>query len=79
MNNQPFDAGRLLLLVERIENLEADAKQVAEDIKEVYSEAKNAGYDPKYIKQCIKLRAKDPDELAEDDELMKMYRNALNI
>ena len=81
MNNQnnQFDAGRLLLLVERIENLEADAKQVAEDIKEVYSEAKNAGYDPKYIKQCIKLRAKDPDELAEDDELMKMYRNALNI
>ena len=79
MNNQSFDAGRLLLLVERIENLEADAKQVAEDIKEVYSEAKNAGYDPKFIKQCIKLRAKDPDELAEDDELMKMYRNALNI
>lgn len=81
MNNQnnPFDAGRLLLLVERIENLEADAKQVAEDIKEVFNEAKNAGYDPKYIKQCIKLRAKDPDEVAEDDELMKMYRNALNI
>lgn len=79
MNNQPFDAGRLLLLVERIENLEADAKQVAEDIKEVFNEAKTAGYDPKYIKQCIKLRAKDPDEVAEDDELMKMYRNALNI
>lgn len=79
MDNKPFDAGRLLLLVERIENLEADAKQVTEDIKEVYAEAKNAGYDPKYIKQCIKLRAKDPDEVAEDDELMKMYRNALNI
>lgn len=79
MDNKPFDAGRLLLLVERIENLEADAKQVAEDIKEVFNEAKAAGYDPKYIKQCIKLRAKDPDELAEDDELMKMYRNALNI
>lgn len=79
MNNQPFDAGRLLLLVERIENLEADAKQVAEDIKEVFNEAKTAGYDPKYIKQCIKLRSKDPDEVAEDDELLKMYRNALNI
>lgn len=79
MNNQPFDAGRLLLLVERIENLEADAKQIAEDIKEIYAEAKSAGYDPKYIKQCIKLRAKDPDELAEDDELLEMYRKALNI
>lgn len=79
MDNKPFDAGRLLLLVERIENLEADAKQVAEDIKEVFNEAKTAGYDPKYIKQCIKLRSKDPDEVAEDDELLKMYRNALNI
>ena len=79
MDNKPFDAGRLLLLVERIENLESDAKQIAEDIKEVYSEAKNAGYDPKYIKQCIKLRAKDPEELAEDDALLGMYRNALNI
>lgn len=79
MNNQPFDTGRLLLLVERIENLEADAKQIAEDIKEIYAEAKSAGYDPKYIKQCIKLRAKDPDELAEDDVLLEMYRKALNI
>jgi uncharacterized protein (UPF0335 family) len=77
--NKQIDPGQLLLLVERIENLEQDAKQIAEDIREVYSEAKNAGYDPKYIKQCIKLRAKDPDEVEEQDELMKMYRNALNI
>lgn len=74
-----FDAGALLHIVERIENLKADAKQIAEDIKEVYAEAKSAGYDPKYIKQCIKLRAKDLDELAEDDELLEMYRKALNI
>lgn len=77
--NKQIDPGQLLLLVERIENLEQDAKQIAEDIREVYSEAKNAGYDPKYIKQCIKLRAKDPDEVEEQDELLKMYRNALNI
>lgn len=78
MNNQ-IDAGSLLHLVERIENLEADAKQVAEDIKEVYSQAKIQGYNPKYIKQCIKLRAKDPDQLEEEDELLQMYRKALNI
>ena len=77
--NKQIDPGQLLLLVERIENLEADAKQVAEDIKQVYSEAKNAGYDPKYIKQCIKLRAKDPDEVEEQDELLKLYRQALGI
>jgi len=77
--NKQIDSGALLHIVERIENLEADAKQVAEDIKQVYTEAKDAGYDPKYIKQCIKLRAKDPDELAEEDELLKMYRDALLI
>lgn len=77
--NKQIDPGQLLLLVERIENLEADAKQVAEDIKQVYTEAKDAGYDIKMIKQCIKLRAKDPDELFEQDELLKMYRDALHI
>lgn len=79
MTKNQIDAGALTLFVERIENLEIDAKQIAEDIKTVFDEAKSQGYDPKYIKQCIKLRAKDPDELAEEDELLKMYRNALNI
>ena len=77
--NQQIDPGQLQLLVERIENREQDAIQVAEDIKEVYSQAKAQGYDPKYIKQCIKLRAKDPDQLEEEDELLQMYRKALNI
>lgn len=77
--NKQIDSGALLHIVERIENLEADAKQIAEDIKTVFDEAKSQGYDPKYIKQCIKLRAKDPDELAEEDELLKMYREALSI
>lgn len=77
--NKQLDAGTLLYIVERIENLESDAKQVAEDIKEVYSQAKAQGYDPKYIKQCIKLRAKNPDQLEEEDELLQMYRKALNI
>lgn len=77
--NKQIDAGALIRFVERIENLEIDAKQIAEDIKTVFDEAKSQGYDPKYIKQCIKLRAKDPDELAEEDELLKMYREALSI
>ena len=58
---------------------EEEAKQIADGIKDVYEEAKAAGLNPKYIKQCIKLRAKDPDELAEDDELTQMYRKALGI
>lgn len=79
MNNTQLDANQLIQIVERIERLEAEAKQITEGIKEVYEEAKSAGYDPRYIKQCIKLRAKDPDELAEEDELLQMYREALGI
>lgn len=77
--NKEIDAGTLIRFIERIENLEQDATQIAEDIKEVFSQAKAQGYEPKYIKQCIKLRAKDPDQLFEEDELMKMYRNAIGI
>lgn len=78
-----MDAGlskeQLLAIVERIERLEKETAEVAAGIKEIYTEAKSAGFDPKYIKQCIKLRAKDPDELAEEDEVLKMYRDALGI
>lgn len=78
MNTQ-IDAGQLLYFVERIENLNKDAAAVAADIKTIYDEAKSLGYDPKYIKKCVVLRAKDPEKLDEEDELMQMYRNALNI
>lgn len=74
-----FDKNKLIELVERIERLEEEAKQIAEGIRDVYLEAKKEGYIAKYIKQCISLRAKDPDELAEDDELTQMYRKALGI
>lgn len=70
---------QLVSIVERIERLEEDAAQVAVDIKEIYSEAKSAGYDPKYIKKIIALRKLDPDELDEQDELLKMYREAVGI
>ena len=77
--NKQIDAGLLLRFVERIENLQQDMENIQQDIKTVMDEAKSAGYEPKYIKQCIKLRAKDPDQLFEEDELIKMYRNAIGI
>lgn len=74
-----IDNAQLLSIVQRIERLNEDAAQIAADIKEVMSEAKSAGYDPKYIKKMIDLRKLDPDELGEQDELTKMYRDALGI
>jgi len=74
-----MDNAQLLSIVERIERLLSEVESINEGIKEIYSEAKSAGYDPKYIKKCIALRKKDPDEIDEEDELMKMYRDALGL
>lgn len=77
--NTTFDNAQLLSFIQRAEKLNEDAAQIAEDLKEVFNEAKSAGYDPKYIKKMIQLRKLDPDELDEADELEKMYRNAIGL
>lgn len=77
--NKSFDNAQLLSIIQRIEKLNEDAAQIAADIKEVMSEAKSAGYDPKFIKKMIELRKLDPDELDELDELTEMYRNAVGL
>lgn len=74
-----IDNAQLLSIIQRVERLNEDAAQIAADLKEVMSEAKSAGYDPKYIRKMIELRKLDPDELYEHDELMKMYRDAVGI
>jgi len=63
--------------IERIENLEAQKKDVGEDIKEVYSEAKGSGFDSKILRAVIKLRKMPPDERQEQDALVEMYLEAL--
>lgn len=74
-----FDNAQLLSIIQRVEKLNKDSAAIAADLKEVMSEAKSAGYDPKYIKKMVDLRKLDPDELDEQDELTKMYRDAIGI
>lgn len=74
-----MDKEQLISIIERIEKLNEDAEAVACDIKEVYSEAKSVGFDPKYIKKIVALRKKDQDEIFEEDELLAMYRKAVGI
>ena len=74
-----FDNAQLLSIVQRVEKLNEDQAAIAADLKEVMSAAKSAGYDPKYIKKMVELRKMDPDELDEQDELTRMYRDALGI
>ena len=69
----------LLSIVQRIEKLNEDAAQIAADIKEIYKEALAQGFDAKAIRKCIALRKKDKDELEEEDEVLKLYRDALGL
>lgn len=78
-NNGAINNEQLITVIERIEKLNEDTAAIAADIKEIYTEAKSAGFDPKYIRQMIRLRKMDPDELDESDELIKMYRGALGL
>lgn len=77
--NTTFDNAQLLSIIQRIEKLNEDAANIAADIKEVMAEAKSAGYDAKYIRKMIELRKLDPDELDEQDELTKIYRDAIGL
>ena len=65
--------------IERIERLEEEKRALMADIRDVYSEAKHSGFDPKTMRQIIKLRAMDSDLLAEQDSLMTTYREALGL
>lgn len=71
------DAGRLKSLIQRIEKLEEEKANIANDIKEVYSEAKSAGYDVKILRQVIRIRKMDKADRDEMDELLDLYLNAI--
>lgn len=72
-------ADELRQIVERIEQLAAEKKDIADQIKEVYAEAKGRGYDTKALRAIIGQRKRDRDELAEHEALLDMYRTALGM
>src|SRR3546814_11741646 len=74
-----FSADQLNQLVARIERLEEEKKALADDIKEVYAEAKAHGFDVKILRQVIRLRKLDRAELAEQESLLQVYMDALGM
>jgi len=70
---------RLRLLIERIERLEEEKKGIADDIRDVYAEAKAVGYDPKIMRQCVRLRKMDKNDRVEMETILDTYKNALGI
>jgi uncharacterized protein (UPF0335 family) len=66
-------------IVQRIERLEDEKSQIAEDIKEVYKEAKGNGFDPKIIKKVVSLRKMDAAKRLEEQQLIATYMDALGM
>jgi len=70
---------RLKSFIERIERLEEERRALGADIKEVYAEAKGTGFDTKIMRQVIRLRRMDKDDLDEQESLLDIYRRALGM
>ena len=68
---------QLLSIVERVERLHEDKKDLENDLRDVYAEAKGNGFDVKAIKDIVKRRRLDPDTLAEQDAILDTYLRAL--
>jgi uncharacterized protein (UPF0335 family) len=72
-------ADRLRSIVERIERLEEERKGLADNIKDIFAEAKSAGFDVKVVRQIISIRKKEPAEVEEQETLLDLYRRALGM
>lgn len=84
MTNSTSDTGgvageRLKSIIERIERLEEEKAAIAADIREIYSEAKGAGFQVRQIRQIVSLRKKDEHERREEEEILDLYKAALGM
>lgn len=73
------EKGKLENFIDRIERLEEEKQGILADIREIYAEAKGDGYDPKVMRQVIKLRKMDPADRAETEFLRDEYKKLLGI
>ncbi|WOE76338.1 DUF2312 domain-containing protein [Alterisphingorhabdus coralli] len=76
---QDSERDGLRLFVERIERLEEEKKGIADDIRDVYSEAKASGYDPKIMRQVIRLRKMESNDRKEMEAVLEVYKEALGM
>jgi uncharacterized protein (UPF0335 family) len=70
---------QLRLFIERIERLEEEKKGVADDIRDTYAEAKSTGYDPKIMRQIVRLRKMEPHDRQEMEAILDTYKSALGL
>lgn len=75
----PVNGGQLRAFVERIERLEEEKKALADDIKDVYAEAKGNGFDVKVIRKVVSIRKQDRDKRLEEETILDLYLAALGM
>jgi uncharacterized protein (UPF0335 family) len=66
-------------LIERIERLEEERKALGNDIKDIYAEAKSAGFDVKVLRQLIRIRKQEPADVEEQETLLDLYKRAIGM
>jgi uncharacterized protein (UPF0335 family) len=72
-------ADQLRLFIERVERLEEEKKGIADDIRDVYAEAKATGYDPRIMRMVVRLRKMETHTRQEQDAILETYRSALGL
>ncbi len=72
-------AEELRQFIERFERLEQEKKDIADQQKEVMAEAKARGYDTRVMRKLIALRKREPDDIAEEEAMLEMYKEALGM
>jgi len=77
--SEVIEADKLKQVISKIETIEQERLESADLLKDVFNEAKSMGFDVKIIKHVLKLRKKDKDALAEEDNLIDLYRGALGV
>ena len=81
-NDQPsinFGKEQLKAFIERVERLEEEKKAIADDIRDVYAEAKGSGFDVKALRTIVRLRKQDVDERREQEAILETYLHALGM
>lgn len=74
-----INSPQLRAFIERIEYLEEEKRATAEDIKDVYAEAKGTGFDAKIMRKIVSLRRQDSHERKEEEKILDLYLSALGM
>lgn len=77
--SQTIAVGQLRAFIERIERLEGEKSEIADDIKGVYAELKGSGFDAKTVRAIIRLRKKEDHERQEEQAMLQLYMDALGM